>query len=151
MAAPDATKLQVNFKLSDGTLVNIYAENSGELESLLTTIQDTAALISSVSQSLGNTPRTTTVHDNSAGASSAPTSAPSAGGEGGEKVTDKWGNTWFYNLPHAPECANGKMIMKEAISEKTGKPYKGWYDPAAGPQWKGPKVELQYRAKTIWI
>jgi hypothetical protein len=149
MAAPDATKLQVNFKLNDGTLVNIYAENSGELESLLTTIQDTAALISSVSQSLGNTPRAATVYNSSApvGTESAP--ANSAGE--GEKVADKWGNTWFYNLPHAPECANGKMIMKEAISEKTGKPYKGWYDPAAGPQWKGPKIELAYRAKTIWI
>ena len=52
MAAPDSTKFQVNFKLADGTLVNIYAQDSGELESSLTTIQDTAALIHSVSQSL---------------------------------------------------------------------------------------------------
>lgn len=149
MAAPDATKLQVNFKLSDGTLVNIYAENSGELESLLATIQDTAPLISSVSQSLGNTPRTTTVHNSSSAPSAE--SAPSSGAGEGEKVSDKWGNTWFYNLPHAPECANGRMIMKEGISEKTGKPYKGWYDPAGGPLWKGPKIELTQRAKTIWI
>ena len=45
MAAPTSTKFQVNFKLVDGTLINIYAENSGELEGQLATIQDTAALI----------------------------------------------------------------------------------------------------------
>ena len=45
MAAPASTKFQVNFKLVDGTLINIYAENSGELEGQLATIQDTAALI----------------------------------------------------------------------------------------------------------
>ena len=149
MAAPDATKLQVNFKLNDGTLVNIYAENSGELESLLTTIQDTAALISSVSQSLGNTPRAATVYNSSApvGTESAP--ANSAGE--GEKVTDKWGNVWIYNLPNAPECANGKMVYGDRIAKETGRPYKVWLDPAGGPLWKGPKIEAKYRAQSIYI
>lgn len=149
MAAPDATKLQVNFKLNDGTLVNIYAENSGELEALLTTIQDTAALISSVSQSLGNTPRAATVYNSSAPVGTE--SAPANSADKGEKIVDKWGNTWFYNLPNAPECTNGKMVLKEAISDKNGKPYKGWYDPAAGPLWKGQRPELKYRANTIFI
>jgi hypothetical protein len=144
MAAPDSTKLQVNFKLSDGTLVNIYADNAQELESLLTTIQDTAPLVQSVSQSLGNTPRTATVP------SSGQATAPAPTGEG-ERVPDRYGNTWVYGIPTAPDCANGKMILKEGISDKTGKPYKGWYDPAAGPRWNGPKIAQEFRAKTIWI
>lgn len=152
MAAPDTTKLQVNFKLMDGTLINIYADNSGELESLLTTIQDTAPLIQGVSQSLGNTVRSSTVSSGGAGASagSAPATQATATGEG-ERVPDRYGNTWVYGIPTAPDCANGKMILKEGISEKTGKPYKGWYDPAAGPRWQGPKIAQEFRAKTIWI
>ncbi len=127
MAAPDSTKLQVNFKLNDGTLINVYADNAGELESLLTTIQDTATLIQSVSQSLGSTVRTAPVYN------SGPSAAPAPSGEG-ERVPDKYGNTWVYGIAQAPDCANGKMVLKEGISEKTGKPYKGWYDPAAGPR-----------------
>lgn len=144
MAAPDSTKLQVNFKLNDGTLINVYADNAGELESLLTTIQDTATLIQSVSQSLGSTVRTASVHN------SGPSAAPAPAGEG-ERVPDKYGNTWVYGIAQAPDCANGKMVLKEGISEKTGKPYKGWYDPAAGPRWQGPKIAQEFRAKTIWI
>jgi hypothetical protein len=144
MAAPATTKLQVNFKLSDGTLLNVYADNAQELESLLTTIQDTAPLVQSVSQSLGNTPRTATF------SGSGQATAPAPTGEG-ERVPDKYGNTWVYGIPTAPDCANGKMILKEGISDKTGKPYKGWYDPAAGPRWNGPKIAQEFRAKTIWI
>lgn len=144
MAAPETTKLQINFKLSDGTLINLYADNQQELEALLTSIQDTAPLVQSVSQSLGNTPRATTFS-----ASSNTASAPS--GEGGERVPDRYGNTWVYGIATAPDCANGKMVLKEGISDKTGKPYKGWYDPAAGPRWQGPKIAAELRAKTIWI
>ena len=149
MAAPDSTKLQVNFKLSDGTLINLYADNAGELESLLTTVQDTAPLIQGVSQSLGNSVRTSTVSSSGAGTSNG-NSAPAPTGEG-ERVQDRYGNTWTYGIQTAPDCANGKMILKEGISDKTGKPYKGWYDPAAGPRWNGPKIAQEFRAKTIWI
>ena len=147
--ASETTKLQVNFKLNDGTLINIYADNAGELESLLTTIQDTAPLVQSVSQSLGNSVRTAAFSGGSQGAS-ASGAAPAPSGEG-ERVPDRYGNTWVYGIQTAPDCANGKMILKEGISEKTGKPYKGWYDPAAGPRWQGPKIAQEFRAKTIWI
>ena len=33
MAAPDSTKFQVNYKLADGTLINLYAATVTELES----------------------------------------------------------------------------------------------------------------------
>lgn len=61
MAASESTKYQVNFKLADGTLVNVYAATAGELESQLTTIQDTATLIHSVSQSLSGSRTVATV------------------------------------------------------------------------------------------
>lgn len=54
MAAPDSTKLQANFKLADGTLINIYAGSQAELEAQLTTLQDVAELIKSTSQALGS-------------------------------------------------------------------------------------------------
>ena len=149
MAASESTKLQVNFKLSDGTLINVYADSAQELESLLTTIQDTAPLVQSVSQSLGNSVRTSTFSGGSQGAS-ASNAAPAPSGEG-ERVPDRYGNTWVYGIATAPDCANGKMVLKEGISEKTGKPYKGWYDPAAGPRWQGPKIAAELRAKTIWV
>lgn len=148
--ASETTKLQVNFKLMDGTLINLYADNAGELESLLTTVQDTAPLIQGVSQSLGNSVRTSTFSGGGSGAPAGGSAAPAPTGEG-EKVPDRYGNTWIYGIPTAPDCANGKMVLKEGISEKTGKPYKGWYDPAAGPRWNGPKIAQEFRAKTIWI
>jgi hypothetical protein len=53
MAASNSdTQLQVNFKLKDGTLVNVYAKNNADLEGQLTQIQDLSTLISSVSASL---------------------------------------------------------------------------------------------------
>lgn len=148
--ASETTKLQVNFKLADGTLINLYADNAGELESLLTTVQDTAPLIQGVSQSLGNTVRTSSFSGGGSGAPASNASAPAPTGEG-ERVPDRYGNTWIYGIATAPDCANGKMVLKEGISEKTGKPYKGWYDPAAGPRWTGPKIAQEFRAKTIWI
>ncbi len=54
MAAPDSTKLQANFKLADGTLINIYASSQAELEAQLTTLQDVAELIKSTSTALGS-------------------------------------------------------------------------------------------------
>jgi len=52
MAAPESTKFQANFKLADGTLINIYAVSQEELESQLATIQDAAELIKATSASL---------------------------------------------------------------------------------------------------
>ena len=50
--ATEATKLQVNFKLADGTLINVYAVDQAELEAQLTTIGDVASLIASTSRAL---------------------------------------------------------------------------------------------------
>ena len=48
----ETTKFQANFKLADGTLLNLYADTAVELEESLGKIQDLAPLVHSVSQSL---------------------------------------------------------------------------------------------------
>ncbi len=142
MAAPESTKFQVNFKTPDGTLINLYATTKEELEALLTAASDFSALIVSTSQALGGSASAAPVY------ASAVASAPSAGGE--ETVVDKYGNTWVYNSASAPECSRGKMVLKHGKAQATGKPYKGWFDPAAGPKWAGAKIPKEQQATTIW-
>lgn len=50
--ASESTKLQVNFKLADGTLINLYADDHGELERELTYVADLAHEINRVSKAL---------------------------------------------------------------------------------------------------
>jgi len=141
MAAPESTKFQVNFKSPDGTLINLYAANKEELESLLTAASDFSALIVSTSQAFGS----------SAPAAPVYASAPAVASTGGEEtVVDKYGNTWVYNSASAPECSRGKMVLKHGKAQATGKPYKGWFDPAAGPKWAGAKIPKDQQAATIW-
>ena len=56
MSAAQSTKLQINYKLADGTLINIYADNVKELETSLTDISMVAALIKSTANDLGGQP-----------------------------------------------------------------------------------------------
>jgi len=154
MAAPESTKFQVNFKSPDGTLINLYATNKEELEALLTAAQDFSALIGSVSQSFAGTRTAAPVQASQFQKQvddrfNPPAAVASAGGE--ETVTDEWGNVFVYNHPNAPECARGKMVLKHGKAQATGKPYKGWFDPAAGPKWpKGNKIPKEQQAATIW-
>ena len=53
MAAPESTALQVNYKLPDGTLVNVYAMDQTHLEALLTSIGDLSTLITATAAQLG--------------------------------------------------------------------------------------------------
>jgi hypothetical protein len=147
MAAPEGTKFQVNYHSSDGTLVNLYATSITELETGLADLAMNAANI-----------RKTAIEINGAPVVAAPTvatitqsfnAAPVASG-GGDTVVDKYGNTWIYNLPEAPECGRGKMVLKHGTAQATGKPYKGFYDPASGPNWVGPKVPKESQASVIW-
>lgn len=55
MPAAETTKFQINFKLNDGTLINIYADSQAELESELTSLQDLSALIGTTSGALSGT------------------------------------------------------------------------------------------------
>jgi hypothetical protein len=119
--ATEGTKFQVNFKLADGTLVNIYAATSAELETGLATIQDSSALINSVSASLASAGA---VRALAVGLGAAPVAAP------------------VYALPAAPaayappvqipdgHCKHGELVWRES---KPGAPkaWKGWFCPSA--------------------
>jgi len=51
--ATEGTKFQVNYKLADGTLINVYAATAAELESGLADLAMNAALIKSTGVDLG--------------------------------------------------------------------------------------------------
>ena len=159
MAANATTKIQVNWG-KDGLLVNVYADNAQELEQLLTTVQDTSALIESVGHSIGRGGSQPT-GGNAAYAAKAFNATPvvdtppfnnaPATTGGAQEVRDRYGNLWIYNHPQAPECARGKMVLKHGTAQATGKPYKGWFDPAAGPNWAGPKIAKEGQFQTVFI
>lgn len=145
-----ATKLQVNFKLSNGDLINVYADTQEELEKGLTSIQDLSTLISSVSQSLNGVARVIDIAKVAPAApapvvAAAPVAAASAAVE---TVTDRYGNQWTYGLPDAPDLPDGRgKYAKKRGTSKQGKAYVGWFDPAKGPK---PFQPGAVEAETIW-
>lgn len=52
MAAPDTTKFQINYKLADGTLINLYAKDVKDLETGLTDLAMVSTLIKSTASEL---------------------------------------------------------------------------------------------------
>lgn len=72
----------------------------------------------------------------SAGAQSAqvPAGAAASGPANGTHTseTDKWGNSWTYNIPGAPSCAHGVRVQKKGTSQ-AGKSYTGWACPTQSP------------------
>ena len=128
MAAPESTKFQINYKLADGTLINLYASSVTELESGLADLAMNALNIR------------TTGHDLSGGAvAPAPVAAPAptvaavaasfnatpvAAPAGGDQV-----------------CRHGQMAFRSGTSAKG--PWKGYM--CAAPKGATDKCE------TIWI
>ena len=53
MAANENTKFQINYKLSDGTLINLYAQDVKDLETGLNDLGMVAALIKATATDLG--------------------------------------------------------------------------------------------------
>lgn len=127
MAAPDSTKLQANFKLADGTLLNIYASSQAELEAQLTTLQDVAELIKSTSTALGSA-------GNFAYAAKAFSATP---------VVD---TPPFNSAPASTgaeqQCKHGTMSLRSGVN-------------AQGKAWKGLMCALPKGApnkcETVWI
>ena len=54
--ATEGTKYQINYKLNDGTLINLYATDVKELETGLTDLSMVATLIKSTGKELGGVP-----------------------------------------------------------------------------------------------
>jgi hypothetical protein len=123
MAAPETTKFQINYKLADGTLVNIYATSQAELESSLTSISDLATLVTSTGTTLG-----TTTQSNGGGAIAY---AKKALGATAINATDAT----------APDCKHGTMSFRSGVGQKG--PWKGWM--CAAPKGAADKCE------TVWI
>ena len=104
MAAPDTTALQVNYKLPDGTLVNVYAKDQEHLEGLLTSVSDLSTLILSVATQLG-------ANTTSSGRIANMTQQLGAS----EIAADK-------------QCKHGAMSLKSGTGAKG--PWKGWFCPS---------------------
>jgi hypothetical protein len=47
-------------------------------------------------------------------------------------------------------CKRCICVLKHGTAKESGRPYKGWFDPAAGPNWAGPKVPKEQQYQTIW-
>ena len=113
MSAPLSTKLQVNYKLADGTLINIYAENVKDLETSLADIAMNASLIRATATDLGAAAPSAInlVQQQMGGQVVAQTSAPSA-------TVIEEGN-----------CKHGKLVYR---TSKPGAPkeWKGWFCPS---------------------
>lgn len=108
MAANATTKIQVNYG-KDGVLVNVYADNQGELETLLASVQDLSSLINSVNGSLRGAP--------------APTVASVAESFGGTPVTTAPAQPQVVE-GQAPTCKHGNMTYRTGTSARG--PWKAW-------------------------
>ena len=102
MAAPESTMFQVNYKLPDGTLVNLYAKDVKELETGLTDLQMVSALIISTSDSFHGARPAAPVQSNQP----APVAAPAPAQTG------------------ANMCKHGTMSYREGVGAKS--PWKGY-------------------------
>ena len=107
----DGTKFQVNYKLPDGTLVNLYAKDVKDLETGLTDLSMVSTLIKSTSREL-------------AGGVLAP--APTA-----EAIKQQF-NAPAAPAPEAPGskgCKHGPMNYKEGVNA-AGKAWRAYMCPA---------------------
>ena len=127
MAAPDSTKFQINYKLSDGTLINLYATDVRELESGLADLGMVATLIKSTGAELGGGSALATAVANVAqafpGATVVAPPAPVSTPDGGKM------------------CKHGAMSYKTGTSAKG--PWQGWM--CASPKGATDKCD------TIWV
>tara|TARA_R110002126_G_scaffold35612_1_gene109306 strand:+ start:763 stop:1137 length:375 start_codon:yes stop_codon:yes gene_type:complete len=123
MAANENTKFQINYKLSDGTLINLYAADVKELETGLTDLAMVAALIKSTSVELSGGATATAVQNIQAQFTATPVAASSD--------------------PSVKMCRHGQMNFRSGVGEKG--PWQGFM--CAGPK-ELPKSE---KCDTIWI
>lgn len=128
MSAAPTTKFQVNYKLADGTLINIYADNVRELETGLADIAMNALNIITTGKELSQgsvardtiSPAVSAVAAQFKGEYTAPVAAPPAVGN---------------------SCQHGPMVFKSGVSTKG--PWSGWMcsTPKGAPD----------KCDTIWV
>ena len=121
MAASENTKFQVNYKLADGTLINLYATDVRDLETSLTDLAMVSTLIASTSDSFRGNAAPAAVHNPAVQAPAAVAAAPAASGN---------------------VCKHGPMTYREGVNAQ-GKAWKGYMCGAP----KGATDKCQ----TIWV
>jgi hypothetical protein len=127
MAANENTKFQINYKLADGTLINLYAADIKDLETGLTDLSMVAALIKSTSSELSGGSALATANAVIAQSFNAtPVAAP---------VPSQ------FDAPGTKMCKHGQMAFKTGTSAKG--PWQGYMCAA-------PKGALD-KCDAIWV
>ena len=123
MAANENTKFQINYKLADGTLINLYATDVKDLETGLADLGMVASLIKSTGADLGGSNATAAAVQNIQAAFNAtPVAAP-------------------VEQPGTKNCKHGVMAFKTGTSARG--PWQGYMCAA-------PKGALD-KCETIWV
>jgi len=128
MAANENTKFQINYKLSDGTLINLYATDVKDLETGLNDLGMVASLIKATSNDLsGGNSTAAAVATIQAAFNATPIAAPAA--------------------PQQSEAPGSKTCKHGVMSFKTGTSARG---PWQGYMCAAPKGALD-KCETIWV
>jgi hypothetical protein len=108
--ATEGTKYQINYKLHDGTLINLYAADVKELETGLTDLSMVATLIKSTGKELGGVPTqpSPSVDAIAQSFNATPVAAPAP------VVTEG----------QAPTCKHGNMVHRTGTSARG--PWRAW-------------------------
>jgi hypothetical protein len=122
MAANENTKFQINYKLADGTLINLYASDVKDLETGLVDLAMVAQLIKSTSADLSGGATATAVQNIQAQFVATPVAAP-------------------VEQPGTKNCKHGQMAFKTGTSARG--PWQGYMCAA-------PKGALD-KCETIWV
>jgi hypothetical protein len=108
MAANENTKFQINYKLNDGTLINLYATDVKDLETGLADLGMVATLIKSTGNDLHGGAPAPTVASVAESFGATPVAAPAP------VVTEG----------QAPTCKHGNMVFRNGTSARG--PWKAW-------------------------
>lgn len=133
MAANENTKFQINYKLQDGTLINLYASDVKDLETGLTDLSMVSALIKSTAGELGGSVTAAAIQNLQAQFNTTPV----------HPLDDR------ANPATKQDVANGnvKMCRHGAMAYKTGTSAKG---PWQGYMCAAPKGAPD-KCDTIWV
>jgi hypothetical protein len=127
MAANENTKFQINYKLADGTLINLYAADVKDLETGLVDLSMVSALIKSTSAELsGGNATAAAVSNIQAAFNASPVAVTSTGQDAASS---------------SKTCKHGVMAFKTGTSARG--PWQGYM--CAAPKGAADKCE------TIWV
>jgi len=126
LAANENTKFQINYKLADGTLINLYASDVKDLETGLVDLSMVATLIKSTAGELGGGATASAVAAISQSFNATPVAVTSTGQDAAGAVK---------------MCKHGQMAYKTGTSAKG--PWQGYM--CAAPKGAPDKCD------TIWV